>query len=202
MHILLDDDLGRLTLRRLRSWHRVLARIRAARLDRELADGMSPEASAILAARAIRLTSAGFRRDLAASLQRILAASGEPSAVIRSQPVAARPLYAGTATPGRAAAGYLAGTWSGAAQAQPVAAHLSHGATRPPRVPVRLARVSRSAPLLAALAGRLVEPGPVPVRGVAMVSRLLADGTGPLYREASRDDLGTLVEHAMHALTR
>jgi hypothetical protein len=34
--------------------------------------------------------------------------------------------------------------------------------------------------------GRLVEPGPVPVPGVAMVSLLLADGTGPLYREACR----------------
>jgi hypothetical protein len=202
MHVLLDDDLGRLTLRRLRPWHRVLARGRAARLDRELADGMSPEASAILAARAMRLTSADFRRDLAASLQRILAAAGEPSAVIRSRPVAARLPYAGTATPGRAAAGYLAGTWSGAAQGQQAAAHLSHGAARPLRVPLRLARVRQSAPLLAALADRLVEPGPVPVRGVAMVSRLLADGTGPLYREASRDDLGTLVEQAADTLTR
>jgi len=44
-----------------------------------------------------------------------------------------------------------------------------------------LERVRQSAPQLAALASRLVEPGPVPVRGVAMVSGLLADGTGPLY---------------------
>jgi hypothetical protein len=52
MHVLLDDDQGRLTLRRLRPWHRKLARFLGARLDRELAGGSSPEASASLAARA------------------------------------------------------------------------------------------------------------------------------------------------------
>jgi len=162
MHVLVHDDLGRLTLRRLRPWHRVLARSRAARLDRELAGGVSPEASATLAARALRLTSAGFRRDLATSLQRILAAAGEPSAVPRSPAAAARP----------------------------------------PRIPLSLERVRQSAPLLAALASRLAEPGPVPVQGVAMACRLLADGTGPLYREACPDDLGAIIEGATHTLTR
>jgi len=156
MHILLDDDQGRLTVRRLRPWHRVLARGRAARLDRELAEGVGPEASASLAARAARLTSTEFRRDLAASLRRILVTAGEPAP---SAPA------------------------------------------RPPRVPVRVTRVSRSAPLLAELASRLLEPGPVPARGVAMVVRLLADGTGPLYREAARDDLAGLTEQATRALT-
>jgi len=42
MHVRLHDDLGRLTLRRLRPWHRMLARSRATLLDRELANGMSP----------------------------------------------------------------------------------------------------------------------------------------------------------------
>lgn len=162
MHVLLDDDLGRLTLRRLRPWHRLLARSRAARLDRELADGASPEASASLAARAMRLTSTKFRRDLAMSLQRILAAAGEPSGVLQSYAVAAAP----------------------------------------PRVPVRRERISQSAPRLAALASRLVEPGPVPARGVAMVSQLLADGTGPLYHVASGEDLGAIIARAAHALTR
>jgi hypothetical protein len=148
MHVLLHDDLGCLTLRRLRPWHRVLARSWAARLDRELADGMSPEASATLAARAMRLTSTDFRRDLAASLHRVLAI-----------------------------------------------------AARPPRIPPRRDRVSQSAPLLAALASRLVEPGPVPVPGVAMVSRLLADGTGPLYCAACRDHLGAIIKQATQALT-
>ena len=119
MYVLLDDDQGRLTFRRLRPWHRMLARSRAVRLDRELADGASPEASAALAARAMRLTSREFRRGLAASLQRMLAAAGEP-------------------------------------------------------------------------AGQ---------RGVAVLSQLVADGAGPLYREASRDDLGAIIERAAQALT-
>jgi hypothetical protein len=57
MHVLLDDDLGRLTLRRLRPWHRLLAHCMAARLDRDLAGGASPESSALLAARSLRTIS-------------------------------------------------------------------------------------------------------------------------------------------------
>ncbi len=34
-----------------------------------------------------------------------------------------------------------------------------------------------------------------------MVVQLLADGTGPLYREAARDDLADLAEQAARALT-
>ena len=198
MQVLLHDDLGRLTLRRLRPWHRVLARTRAARLDRELAGGTSPEASATLAARAMRLTSTSFRRDLAASLQRILAAAGKPSAVMASQAVAARPPYPdGAAMPGRADAGYPMGTPAGTAYPC-----RSPRIRRVPRIPIRPERVSPSAPLLAALVGCLVEPGPVPMPGVAMVSLLLADGMGPLYREACRDDLGAIIERATQALTR
>jgi hypothetical protein len=167
MLVLLDDDRGRMTLQRLRPWHRILARSQAARLDRELAGGASPEASATLAARASRLTSMEFRRGLAVSLQRVLVAAGE-SDIVRSQPITG---------------------------------HLSLAAACPPRVPLRLARISQSAPGLADLAGHLVQPGPIPVRGVAMVSQLVADGTGPLYREASRDDLGAIVERAARTLS-
>ena len=163
MHVLLDDDRGRLTLRRLRPWQRVLVHGAAARLDRALADGARPEASTSLAARATRLTSTEFRRDLAASLRRILVAAGEP--------------------------------------ALPVAARAPLGVARPLRIPLRSARISQSAPLLAELAGRLLEPGPVPVRGVAMVSELLADGAGPLYRDAATDDLAVLAARAAAALT-
>ena len=107
MHVLLDDDLGRLTVRRLRPWHRWLARGLATRLDRQLADGARPEASAILAARAMFLTSAGFRRALAASLRRILATSVSPDPA-RPRP-SAMPASrtrlmsssAGTGSPGR-----------------------------------------------------------------------------------------------------
>ena len=49
-HVLLSDGQGRLSLRRLRPWHRVLARCAAARLDRELAARASPETSVTLAA--------------------------------------------------------------------------------------------------------------------------------------------------------
>jgi hypothetical protein len=164
MHVLVDDDLGRLVLRRVQPWHRMLARSRAGSLDRELAAGASPEASAVLAARAARLTSTEFRRDLAASLRRMLAAAGQPARAVAEQ------------RPGL-------------------------GGARPPRVPVRTSRISRTAPALAELASRLLEPGPVPVRGVAMVNLLLADGTGPLYREASRADLGALADRAALALT-
>ena len=45
-------------------------------------------------------------------------------------------------------------------------------------------------------------PGPVGVQGVAMVSQLLADGTGPLYREARGDGLGDIIETVTRALSR
>jgi len=169
MHVLIDDEQGLLTMRRLWPWRRILARSAAARLDSALARGAPPEASVSLAARAARLTSTPFRRDLAASLRRILLAVGEPG------------------EPG-----------------EPVAARSPFGAARPVRVPLRPAPISRSAPLLADLASRLLEPGPVPVRGVAMVTELLADGTGPLYRDAdphAAGDLTVLAARAVDALT-
>jgi hypothetical protein len=168
MYVLVDDDRGGLELRRLQPWHRLLAHAQAGRLDRELAEGASPEASACLAARAAQLTSTPFRRDLAASLRRIVLAAGEPPA--------ARPV-------------------------RQVAAPKSPGAAHPPRVPLRLAQISQSARPIAELASRLAEPGPVPVRGVAMVTRLLSEGTGPLYREAGRDDLCVIIDRATQALT-
>jgi hypothetical protein len=90
-HVLVRDELGRLTLRQLWPWHRALARCAATRLDRQLAAGASPESSASLAARAIQLTSMKFRRDLATSVQRILAAAGDPPTVMPSWPAAAPP---------------------------------------------------------------------------------------------------------------
>jgi hypothetical protein len=170
MHVLVNDDRGGLILCRLWPWQRVLAQHATARLDRALAAGTRPEASAGLAARATRLTSTGFRRDLAASLRRILVAAGEPAL-----PVAARSPLGVARSP--------------------------LGVARPLRVPLRSARISQSAPLLADLASRLLEPGPVPVAGVAMVTELLADGTGPLYRDAADDDLAVLATQAAVALT-
>ncbi len=166
MQVLLDDDLGRLTLRRLRPWHRLLAHCLAARLDRDLADGARPESSAPLAARAMALTSMTFRRELAASIRRMLVtAERSPAAVAPRQ-----------------AAGWPRG--------------LSH----PPHVPLYGPRVSRFTPGLAGLADHLAVPGPVSAQGVAMVTRLLGDGTGPVYRKASADDLGAIIERASEAL--
>jgi hypothetical protein len=169
MHVLLDDDLGRLTVRRLRPWHRMLARVLAVRLDRQLAEGARPETSAILAARAMFLTSVGFRRALAASLRRILAASG-------------------TATTSPAPDG----------PPRPPAT----GVARRPYVPLRRDRIVGSASGLAGLAGFLTEQGPVPAQGVAMVSQLLTNGGGPLYRSGSQDDLDDIIERASQALIR
>jgi hypothetical protein len=165
MHVLLDDDLGRLTVQRVSAWHRLLARVLAVRLDRQLASGTRPEADAILAARAMFLTSVRYRRALARSLRRMLAASAAPPA--RPYPMAA------------------------AKSAEP--AFRPHG-------PLRRDRIARSAPELAGLANYLAAPRPVPARGVALVSLLLTDGCGPLYRAAAQENLGGLIDQASQAL--
>jgi len=165
MHVLIDDDLGRLTLQRLWPWHRLLARCLAPRLDRQLADGVRPEMSAVLAARAMVLTSVRYRLGLAASLRRMLAASVSPQT---------RPRL--------------------------LAASRSAGAARQPHVPLRRDRIVRSASELDGLARSLAVTGPVAAHGVAMVSQLLADGGGPLYRTGARDDLDAILERAAQAL--
>ena len=167
MHVLIDDDLGRLTLRRLWPWHRLLARCLAPCLDRQLADGVRPEMSAVLAARAMVLTSVRYRQGLAANLWRMLAASVSPQT---------RPRL--------------------------LAASRSAGAARQPYVPLRRDRIACSASELDGLARSLAVTGPVPAQGVAMVSQLLADGGGPLYRAGSREDLDTVIERASQVLTR
>jgi hypothetical protein len=167
MHVLIDDDLGRLTVRRLWPWHRLLARCLAPGLDRRLADGVRPEADPVLAARAMVLTSVRYRRGLAASLRRTLAASVSPQA---------RP--------------------------RPMAASRSAGAARQPYIPLRRDRIAGSASELDGLARFLAAPRPVPAQGVALVSQLLADGGGPLYRVGARDDLDVIIERAVQALTR
>jgi len=64
------------------------------------------------------------------------------------------------------------------------------------------ARISQSAAGLTHLADCLAAPGPVAAQGVAIISQLLADGTGPLYRQVSGDDLGDIIENAVRALSR
>jgi hypothetical protein len=65
---------------------------------------------------------------------------------------------------------------------------------------VRGDRVARAAAEIAELAARLEAPGMVPARGVAMVSQLLAEGTGPLYADRGPDALRDAARQAAHAL--
>ena len=164
MHVLLDDDLGRLTVQRVSPWHRLLARVLAVRLDRQLAAGTQPEANAILAARAMFLTSARYRRALATSLRRMLAASAVP------------------------------------ASPHPMAEARSPLAAFKPHLPLRRDLIAGSASELSGLASCLTAARPVPARGVALVSQLLTDGCGPLYRAGAREDLGGLIDQASRAL--
>jgi hypothetical protein len=71
-----------------------------------------------------------------------------------------------------------------------------------PAVPVCRDRVRAVAAELTELIDRLQLPGPVPVRGVAQVSVLLGDGSGPLYHRGSRDDLRARLTEAASALSQ
>src|SRR5262249_51373829 len=82
----------------------------------------------------------------------------------------------------------------------PLTAARSAGAAIYPYVPLRRDRIAGSAAGLAGLAECLTARGPVPARGVALVSQWLADGAGPLYRAGGRADLGDLIERAAQAL--
>jgi hypothetical protein len=113
------------------------------------------------------LTSLSYRRALAASLGRMLAASVSPHA---------RPRL--------------------------MTASRSAGVARQPYIPLRRDRIAGSASELDGLARSLAGQSPVPAQGVAMVSQLLADGGGPLYRAGARDDLDAMIERAAQALTR
>ena len=57
-----------------------------------------------------------------------------------------------------------------------------------------------AAPEFKALADRLLSPAPVPAHGMAQASLLLHDGSGPVYRRSSHDDLPARVHQAVEAL--
>jgi hypothetical protein len=67
-------------------------------------------------------------------------------------------------------------------------------------VPVCRDRVRDSAGEFGELISRLLAGGPVAARGVARVSVLLGDASGPLYHQASPDDLRAGVRAAVDAL--
>lgn len=70
---------------------------------------------------------------------------------------------------------------------------------RPP-VPVCRDRVRACEDEIGELVARLQANGPIPARGVAKAGLLMADGSGPLYRRASRDDLRARLREAADAL--
>ena len=121
---------------------RVHARLRPAKLDRELASGADPSATAALAHRAARLTSPAGRAWAADCLDRMLGRAQEPP-----------------------------------------------GAHRLQMAPARAAVLEHRAELLD-LAERMRAPEPLYVRGLAMLSVLMSDGTGPLYAGAGGAQLG------------
>jgi hypothetical protein len=69
-----------------------------------------------------------------------------------------------------------------------------------PLVTVRRDQVRAAAPELEALADRLLRPAPVPARGMAQTSLLLHDGSGPVYRRGSAEDLPARVHQTVEAL--
>jgi hypothetical protein len=68
------------------------------------------------------------------------------------------------------------------------------------RVPLRRDRIIAAEPDLRELQRSLRASAPVPARGVALASNLLADGAGPLYNRNSCVDLRVAVQEAIQYL--
>jgi hypothetical protein len=153
MLLLVSDFDKALIARDATPWERLLARICAARLDRELACGASPDASATLALRARALLRPQTQSQLAQQVARVLVdATGPPRRVMGS------------------------------------------------RVPVRRNSIQAAAGTFRKLADRLLDPGPLPVQGIAMVRNLLTDGAGPIYHPGHAGELPSALERALAAL--
>ena len=65
------------------------------------------------------------------------------------------------------------------------------------QAPVSRVAVRRARAELTAVVDRLTASDPVDVRGIARIRNLLADGTGPLYQEASADRLAPELRDAL-----
>ena len=122
------------------------------------------------------------------SLDRQLAAGGSPDASVR---LALRARLLGRAAT-RAAL---------ARRVTDVIADAERGpGLRSTRMPVCRRKVLRARPQLEALARRLLVVGPVAPEGVAIVSCLLHDASGPVYVRPNADDLAVAAEAACRAL--
>src|SRR5258708_30899598 len=89
--LVLLDEADCPVARPVRLWDRLLARLRASRLDRDLADGASPDATVALALRAQRLVRPRTRRDVARGAQRVPAAATQAPAAHPTPAPAAGP---------------------------------------------------------------------------------------------------------------
>jgi hypothetical protein len=70
---------------------------------------------------------------------------------------------------------------------------------RSPRAPLNRAAITSCEPQIRAVINALLAPLPVPASGPAMVSRLLSDGSGPVYhRRRSADLQAALTDAAAH----
>ena len=81
--LVLLDEAGCPIASPVRPWDRLMVRLRAFRLDSELAGGASPDATVALALRAQMLVRVSARRDLARSAQRVLVAATQGPAAGR-----------------------------------------------------------------------------------------------------------------------
>jgi hypothetical protein len=88
---------------------------------------------------------------------------------------------------------------------QQVARVLAEGTGSPLRVrgskvPVRRSSIQAAADIFSELIDRLSGPGPLPVKGIAMVRNLLTDGAGPIYHQGSAEELCSALNQALASL--
>jgi hypothetical protein len=183
-----------------RPWDRLMARLRASRLDSDLAREASPDSTVALALRAQMLVSERTRRDLAEGARRLLATAMQaPAGDLFQTPAGDR-----FQTPAAHRSQTLAPSRCPASPADRSLAYRGRGpqmpAARRPRVPVCRDRVRESAEDLGDLIRRLLADGPVAARGVALASVLLRDGSGPLHHRANADDVRARLREAVSAL--
>jgi hypothetical protein len=131
-----------------RTWVRLLARLHATSLDRQLAAGRSPESTRLLAVRAQQLVAPSARRALARNVEVLFERAQSPSATGR----------------------------------------------RP--VPLCRDRITAAEGEWREMLASLVAPVPMAAQGVAMISRLLSDGAGPLYHPRCPTDLSAALWEA------
>ena len=82
MLLILEGQAGQITAHGATPFERVLARLQHARLDRNLAEGASPDANSVLALRAQFLVCPAVRHRLASTFAAILADVTGPSALL------------------------------------------------------------------------------------------------------------------------